>query len=118
VVSTVVLTTRERVRELGVFRAIGMTPRQVIVMVVCWVAGTGLVAGLASVALGVTLHRYLITLMASYSGNGVPGSFVHVYRSGELAALALAGLAVAVAGALVPAAWAASIRTVSALRVE
>src|SRR6266705_1220259 len=45
VVNTVVLHTRERVHDLGVFKAIGMTPRQAVAMVVCWVAGTGLAAG-------------------------------------------------------------------------
>jgi putative ABC transport system permease protein len=39
VLNTVVLHTRERVHDLGVFKAIGMTPRQAIAMVVCWVAG-------------------------------------------------------------------------------
>jgi putative ABC transport system permease protein len=48
----VVLHTRDRVHDLGVLRAIGMTPRQTIAMVVCWVAGTGLVAGLIAVRRG------------------------------------------------------------------
>ena len=41
VLNTVVLQTRERVHDLGVFKAIGMTPRQTIAMVVCSVAGVG-----------------------------------------------------------------------------
>ena len=41
VLNTIVLSTRERVHDLGVFKAVGMTPRQTIAMVVCWVAGTG-----------------------------------------------------------------------------
>ena len=45
VLNMVVINTRERFHDLGVFKAIGMTPRQTIAMVVCWVAGTGLVAG-------------------------------------------------------------------------
>ena len=39
VLNTVVLQTRERVHDLGVFKAVGMTPRQTIAMVVCTVAG-------------------------------------------------------------------------------
>jgi putative ABC transport system permease protein len=39
VLNTVVLYIRERVHDIGVFRAVGMTPRQTIAMVVCWVAG-------------------------------------------------------------------------------
>lgn len=45
VLNMVVLHTRERAHDLGIFKAIGMTPRQTIAMVVCSVAGTGLVAG-------------------------------------------------------------------------
>ena len=40
------------------------------------------------------------------------------YTPGELALLALAGLAIALAGALGPAIWAAAARTTSALRAE
>jgi len=118
VVSTVVLQTRERVRDLGVFKAVGMTPRQAVTMVVCWVAGTGLVAGVIAVAAGITLHRYLIPVMAPFNGNGVPASFLDVYGGREIAGLALAGLAIAVAGALLPASWAAGAPAASALRAE
>jgi len=40
------------------------------------------------------------------------------YTAGELALLALAGLAVAIIGALGPATWAAASRTTTALRAE
>ena len=39
VLNTVVLITRERVHDLAVFKAIGMSPRQTIAMAVSWVAG-------------------------------------------------------------------------------
>jgi putative ABC transport system permease protein len=64
VLNTVVLHTRERVHDLGVFKAIGMTPRQTIAMVVCWVAGTGLLAGVIAVPAGVALHRSVLPVMA------------------------------------------------------
>ncbi len=117
-VSTVVLQTRDRVRDLGVFKAVGMTPWQAIVMMVCWVAGTGLVAGLIAVAAGITLHHRLIPVMAFFTGNGVPASFLNVYGGWEITGLAFAGLAIAVAGALFPAGWAAGTSAVSALRAE
>ena len=118
VLNTVVLHTRERVHDLGVFRALGMTPRQTIAMVVCWVAGTGLVAGVIAVPAGVALHRYVLPLMASAANLGLPASFLNVYHGWEVAALGLAGVAIAVAGALLPAGWAAGIRTAAALRAE
>jgi putative ABC transport system permease protein len=48
---------------------------------------------------------------------GPPG-LAHVYTPGALTLLALAGLAIAIAGALGPAVWAAATRTVTALRAE
>jgi putative ABC transport system permease protein len=56
VLNTVVLQTKERVHDLGVFKAVGMTPRQAIAMIVCSVGGTGLMAGMIAVPAGVTLH--------------------------------------------------------------
>ena len=118
VVNTVLLQVRERVHDLGVFKAVGMTPRQALAMVVCWEAGSGLTAGLLAVAAGITLHRYMIPRMAFFAGNGTPPSFLNVYAGREIAALALAGLMIAVAGALLPAGWAVRIPAASALRAE
>ncbi len=118
VLNTVVLHTRERVHDLGVFKAIGMTPRQAIAMVVCWVAGIGLVAGLIAVPAGIALHHYVLPVMAAAANTGLPASFLHVYGGWQVAALALAGLVIAVAGALLPAGWAAATKTATALRAE
>jgi putative ABC transport system permease protein len=118
VLNTVVLQTRERVHDLGVFKAVGMTPRQTIAMVVCSVAGVGLLAGLIAVPLGIALHRYVLPVMGNAAQTGVPAAFLNVYHPAELALLALAGLAIAVVGALAPAGWAAKTRTASALRAE
>ena len=87
-------------------------------MVVCWVAGTGLLAGLLAVPAGVALHRYVLPVMAHAAGTGVPTSYLTVYQPWELAVLALAGLVIAAAGAMLPAAWAARARTVAALHAE
>jgi putative ABC transport system permease protein len=118
VLNTVVLNTRDRVHDLGVFKAIGMTPRQTVAMVVCWVAGTGLAAGLIAVPAGIALHHTVLPVMASSANLGLPASYLSVYRAPELVLLALAGVVIAVAGALLPAGWAARIRTASALRAE
>jgi len=118
VLHTVVLQTRERVHDLGVFKAVGMTPRQTIAMVVCSVTGVGLLAGLIAVPLGVALHRYVLPVMGSAAQTAVPAAFLNAYHPAELILLALAGLAIAVAGALAPAGWAAKTRTASALRAE
>jgi putative ABC transport system permease protein len=118
VLNTVVLQTRERVHDLGVFKAVGMTPRQLSAMVVCSAAGVGLVAGLVAVPAGVALQRYVLPVMAHGAQTGVPASVLDVYVPGGLALLALSGLVIAAAGALAPAVWAARARTASALRAE
>jgi putative ABC transport system permease protein len=118
VLNTVVLQTRERVHDLGVFKAVGMTPRQVTAMVVYSAAGIGLVAGLVAIPAGVALQRYVLPVMAHAAQTGVPASVLNVYVPGELALLALSGLVIAAAGALAPAAWAARARTAAALRAE
>jgi putative ABC transport system permease protein len=118
VLNTVVLQTRERVHDLGVFKAVGMTPRQLSAMVVCSAAGVGLVAGLVAVPAGVALQRYVLPVMAHAAQTGVPASVLDVYVPGGLALLALSGLVIAAAGALAPAVWAARARTASALRAE
>ncbi len=57
-------------------------------------------------------------VMASAAGTGIAGSCVSVFRAPELIALALSGLVIAIAGALLPACWAARARTASALHAE
>jgi putative ABC transport system permease protein len=118
VLDTVLLHTRERVHDLGIFKAVGMTPRQTIVMVICWVAGTGLAAGIVAVPAGMAIHRYVFPVMAHAAATNVPASYVAVYSAPELALLALAGLVIAVVGALLPAGWAARSAAATALRAE
>jgi len=118
VLNTVVLYTRDRVHDLGAFKAVGMTPRQVITLVLCPVAGIGLIGGLIAVLAGVTLHHYILPAMASGVRLVLPSSVPDVYRAPELVALALAGMIIAIAGAMAPATWAATARTVSALHTE
>lgn len=118
VLNVVLVETRERVHELGVFKAVGMTPRQTIAMVVCTVTITGLAAGIAAVPAGIMLQRSLVPAMAAAAGSGLPASFLDVYRGWELVTLAFAGVAIAIAGALLPAGWAIRGSTASALHTE
>jgi putative ABC transport system permease protein len=89
-----------------------------VAMVMCSVSGTGLVAGLIAVPVGSTLPRYVLPRMAAAAGTDLPARFLNVYHGWELTALALAGAVIAMAGALLPASWAARTRTASALRAE
>jgi putative ABC transport system permease protein len=118
VLNTVVLETRDRVHDIGIFKAVGMTPRQTTTMAISWVAAIGLLAGLIAVPIGVALHHEILPAMAGSDGMRLPASFLTVYSTPRLFALALAGVLIAMVGALAPATWAARINTASALHTE
>ncbi|MCX4763845.1 FtsX-like permease family protein [Streptomyces sp. NBC_01275] len=118
VLNGVVLDTRERVRDLGIHKALGMTPRQTITMVIASILVTGLAGGALGVPLGVVLHGWIVPAMGHSAGLNLPDSVIAVYHTPELTLLALGGLAIAVLGALLPAGWAARTRTAAALRTE
>ncbi|MET7456317.1 FtsX-like permease family protein [Streptomyces sp. NPDC005574] len=118
VLNSVVLDTRERVHDLGVCKALGMSPRQTVGLVLASVAGIGVLGGLAGVPAGYALHHYVLPVMGHAAGTGLPPSVLDVYGSTQLALLGLAGVVIALLGALLPAAWAAGTRTASALRTE
>ncbi|WP_349775383.1 ABC transporter permease [Streptomyces vilmorinianum] len=118
VLDTVVLDTRERVRDLGVFKALGMTPRQTVVQVLTSVAAIGLVAGAIGAPLGVALQRTVMPAMGRAVGTTIPRDHIDVYGAPLLACLALAGVAIAATGAVFPALWAARTPTARALRAE
>ncbi|MFI5844610.1 FtsX-like permease family protein [Catenuloplanes sp. NPDC051500] len=118
VFNMLVLDLRDRVHDLGVYKALGMTPRQTVVMVVASVAGVGLLGGLLGVPAGVLLQRLVVPAMAASGGLRLPSSMLDVYAPLPLILLALGGPAIALAGALLPAGWAARTRTASALRTE
>ncbi|GAA1247061.1 hypothetical protein GCM10009665_42550 [Kitasatospora nipponensis] len=118
VLNTVVLDTRERVHDLGVLKALGMAPRQVVAMVLLSVAVVGLPAGAIGVPIGIAVHDAVLPAMARAAGSALPAADLAVYHLPVLVPLLLGGLVVAVLGALLPAGWAARARTASALRTE
>ncbi|MFD0368453.1 FtsX-like permease family protein [Streptomyces sp. NPDC059071] len=118
VLNTVVLDTRDRVRDLGVLKSLGMTPGQTVTQVLTSVATVGLLAGAVGVPLGTVLHRAVMPAMGRAVGTTIPPAHLDVYGAPVLAALALAGVLIATAGALLPAGWAARTDTARALRTE
>ncbi len=118
VLNMLILDLRDRVHDLGVHKALGMTPRQTIAMVVASVAGVGLVGGLLGVPAGMAMQRLVVPAMAASGGLHLPETLLDVYGPVMLAALALGGPVTALLGALLPAGWAAKTRTAAALRTE
>jgi putative ABC transport system permease protein len=123
VLNSVLLLARERVHDLGVFKAVGMTPRQTLAMVSCWVVVPAIGAAALALPGGMLIQDVTVRALAGDIGLPLPGQFIHVYGAVQLLLLALAGLGIAVAGALLPAGWAAVAqlsagRTAAALRTE
>jgi len=118
VLNTVLMTTRDRVHDLGIFKALGMRPGQMLIMVVGWIAGPAVVAAVVAAPAAVWLNAATVRAMAGTAHTGIPASFTQVFPPTRLALLSLAALAIAVAGALLPASWAARARPAAALRAE
>jgi putative ABC transport system permease protein len=118
VLNTVLMTTRDRVHDLGVFKALGMRPGQIVTMVICWIAVPAIVAAAMAAPAAVALNAATLHAMGATSHTGVPASFTQVFGPLRLALLSLAAVAIAVAGALLPAIWAARTRPATALRAE
>lgn len=118
VLNTVVLDTRDRVHDLGVHKALGMTPRQTVALTLTSVGALGLLAGAVGVPAGVALHHYVVPLMGDAVGMNLPPVHIDVYAPAALALLALGGPLIAIVGALLPAGWAARTDTARALRTE
>jgi hypothetical protein len=173
VFSLVLMLARQRAHDLGVFKALGMTPRQVIATVTCWIIAPAVAAAVIALPAGLALEgavaRAVVSQQASPQtqtppggaqrprvppqgtparvppqgthpspppqgrhivvsgtrlgsggrlGSGAPAGLAHVYTPGGLALLALAGLAIAITGALGPATWAAASKTSTALHAE
>ena len=118
VFDTVLLETRRRVRETAVLRTLGMTPRQVVAMVIASTVPVGLAAGLLGVPLGVLFQRAVLGLMGqAASGTAVPESSLDVSPM-LLVVLGLSGLAIGALGAWIPARRASRASIASVLQAE
>jgi putative ABC transport system permease protein len=118
VLNTVLMTTRDRIHDLGVFKALGMRPGQVLVMVAGWIAVPAVVAAAIAAPAAVALNNATVRAMAGTAHTGIPASFTQVFPPSRLALLSLAAVVIAVAGALLPATWAARVLPATALRAE
>ncbi|WP_282792620.1 ABC transporter permease [Streptomyces sp. CC224B] len=118
VLNSVVLDTRERVHDLGVCKAVGMSPRGVMSLVLSSVTAIGVLGGLIGVPVGYVLHGLVMPVMGHAAGTRLPPPVIDVYEPGLLLLLVLGGVVIAVLGALLPAGWAAKARTATALRTE
>jgi putative ABC transport system permease protein len=120
VFNTVLLNTRERTQDIATLKALGMTPGQVVGMVVFSACVLGLLGGLLGLPLGIWLHRTLLDLTTRAIGDPLPTSFYGGAFANPiiLPLLALGGIVAALLGAALPARNAARRSVVEALRAE
>ena len=79
VLNAVVLDVRERVHDIGIHKALGMTPRQTLTTVLSSVVLIGLVGGLVGVPAGVVLHGILLPAMGDGAGVELPQVVLSVF---------------------------------------
>ncbi len=119
VFNTVVLNTREKAPDIAVLKAIGMTPRQVVAMVLASTAVLGVLGAVAGIPAGIALHRNILIVMGQIAtSTGIPDRFFEVFGANLLVVTAAAGIAIAMLGAMLPAQWAARSRVTEVLQTE
>jgi putative ABC transport system permease protein len=118
VFNTLLLNTRERIHDTATLKAVGMSPRQVLVMVAATAALLALAGGLLAMPLGLYLHHALNDVISTSTGNETPPGAYGVFNPVELAAIPVLGVAVALAAALIPGRWAARTNVVEVLHSE
>jgi putative ABC transport system permease protein len=115
---TMLLHVRERSRDIAVLKAVGMGPRQLLIMVLTSAAVLGLIGGVVAMPLGVRTYHGLMTTLGQQIGTTPPPFAFDVLHPMTLYPLGAMGLAIALAGAFFPARRAARSRVAAILRSE
>jgi putative ABC transport system permease protein len=95
-----------------------MTPRQVTVMMTTSMAALGALGSVLGVPLGIWGYHLVVPRMADAVDLTLPPYMTDVWRAPALAGPALAGVAIAVLGAFLPARGAARLTIAQVLRNE
>jgi putative ABC transport system permease protein len=113
VANTLAMTVGERTRELGLLRAAGTTSRQVLGIVLRQAIALGLAGSIVGVVAGIALAAVLIGVLSSTRAVLLVGLPLPI---GGLIVAFLLGLSVTLVGAAVPAARAARLSPLDAMR--
>ena len=115
VFNTSLLAMREKTKEIGILKTLGMTPAQVVAMSNASAGFLGLIAAMIGIPLGFELTRRLLEALAGTYGFGT----VHVALDGlYVAILVPLIILVSVAGSTIPGRQAAGLSIVEVLRYE
>lgn len=116
ILNTTLLGVQERVRELGVLKAVGLTPRQIMLGVAAGMSVQALLAMLLSIPLGIgvltVLWGYAFQQVGGDSAIGLPLNWLW------LALLLPGAFLLALVGSALPARHAGRVPVVEALRYE
>ncbi|MGI8610596.1 MAG: FtsX-like permease family protein [Candidatus Dormibacteria bacterium] len=119
VFNTVVLNTHEKARDTAILKALGMTPAQVVGMVLVSVALIGAAGAIVGIPPGQLLHVQVLTMMGQIAAaTAVPQRIYDVYAGWLLLMLAAVGIGVGAVSAWLPAIWAARGRVSEVLAAE
>ena len=105
-------------RETAILKAIGMTPRQVVVMVLVSVVPIGLAAGILGVPAGVLLDHAVLGEMGRVATDGRMPAAILDPLGPAVVGLGLAGIAIAIMGTWIPAGVAARMPVAPILQAE
>jgi ABC-type antimicrobial peptide transport system permease subunit len=111
-VAVTLLSVRERIRDYGVLKAIGLTPTQVTSTLVSAHAALAVVASLLAIPLGIGLFLALVKAASGTTEDAVLAPWW------SLALIPVGAVLVVVAATSLPARLATRIRTADALRYE
>jgi putative ABC transport system permease protein len=112
--TTLLLVTRERARDFGILKALGLTPRGVLTVVNAGGAALGAIAIVIGIPIGIVIFRALMAAMSPSEGADIVGTPGPLALLGILPAVALV---TALASSL-PARTAARASAATVLRAE
>jgi putative ABC transport system permease protein len=118
VFGALLLSIRERARDIAVLKALGMRPAQVMLMIGATAAVLGVVGSAIGLPAGVAAHHVLMTTVGAFIGNDLPRGTLEVFSAAGLLLLGAAGVALALLASLLPARWAARTRVAEVLHTE
>jgi putative ABC transport system permease protein len=111
-VAVALLSVRERIRDYGVLKAIGLTPGQIVFTVVSAHAALAVLASLLAIPLGIGLYLALFRI----AGDATEEAVIAPWWS--LALIPIGTVLVVVVATSLPARLATRIHTADALRYE
>lgn len=114
--NTTLLGVRERRRDFGILKTVGLTPRQIVVSVMTGMSLLALLAVLVGIPLGLIVTRLLFNYIGRQMGMGVQLGVIPPWW--WLALLVPGALLVSILGSAIPARQAAQVRVVEVLRYE